>query len=162
VSSSRLIRRIETATAVAAGAAGRLRTWLSLRHSLRGEVAAVLALYCLYQVARGLVVGDNAEAERHAHRVVALERSLHLFVEGNVQRAAHALPGFTGLLGAAYLSLHLAVTAGILLWLHQRRPAAFPFVRTTLLLARSSEGSLSPRTRLVRRLNEHECPRRNQ
>jgi hypothetical protein len=130
-----LIRRIEAATAVAVLAAGRVRAWLSLRHSLRGEVAVVLALYGLYELARGLVVGDTGEADRHARQVVALERSLHLFVEGNVQRAAHALPGFTGLLGAAYLTLHLAVTAGILLWLHQRRPAAFPFVRTTLLLA---------------------------
>jgi hypothetical protein len=123
------------ATAVAAGAAGRLRTWLSLRHSLRSEVAAVLALYGLYELARGVVVGDTAEADRHAHELVALERSLHLFVEGNVQRAAHGLPGLTALLGAAYLTLHLAVTAGILLWLHQRRPTAFPYVRTTLLLA---------------------------
>src|SRR5262249_61315796 len=30
---------------------------------------------------------------------------------------------------------HLSVTAVVLLWLHRRRPAAFPFVRTTLLLA---------------------------
>jgi hypothetical protein len=52
-----------------------------------------------------------------------------------VQRGAHALPGLTGLLGVAYLTLHLAVTAAVLIWLHQRRPAAFPFVRTTLLLA---------------------------
>ena len=123
------------ATAVGARAAGRLRTWLSLRHSLRAHAAMVLALYGFYELARGLVVGDAAEADRHAHRVVALERSLHLFLEANVQHAARALPGFTGLLGAAYLTLHLAVTAGILLWLHQRRPAAFPFVRTTLLLA---------------------------
>jgi hypothetical protein len=62
-------------------------------------------------------------------------RSLHLFVEGNVQRAAQALPGLTSLLGIAYLTLHLVVTAGVLVWLHQRRPAAFSFARTTLLLA---------------------------
>jgi PAP2 superfamily len=123
------------ATAIPARAAGRVRTWLSLRHSLPGEATAVLALYGLYELARGLVVGDTAEADRHARRVVALERSLHVFVERNVQRSAHALPGLTGLLGVAYLTLHLAVTAGTLLWLHQRRPAVFPFVRTTLLLA---------------------------
>jgi hypothetical protein len=123
------------ATAIPVRAAGRLRIWLSLRHSLAGEVAAMLALYGLYELARALVVGDTAEADRHARRVVALERSLHLFLEGNVQHNAQALPGLTGLLGAAYLTLHLAVTAGVLLWLHQRRPAAFPFVRTTLLLA---------------------------
>ncbi len=95
----------------------------------------VLALYGLYELARGLVVGDTGEAARHAHRLLALERSLHFLFEAKVQRAAHALPGLTSLLGVAYLTLHLAVTAGVLLWLHQRRRAAFPFVRTTLLLA---------------------------
>jgi PAP2 superfamily len=123
------------AASIAARTAGRPRRWLSVRHSLRSEAFVVLALYGLYELARGLVVGDAAEAVRHAHRLVALERSLHLLVEAKVQHAAHALPGLTGLLGGAYLSLHLAVTAGVLLWLHQRRPTAFPFVRTTLLLA---------------------------
>jgi hypothetical protein len=130
-----------TATAAAsmtARTAGRLRSSLSVRHSLRAEAAAVLALYGLYELARGLVVGNAAEADRHAHRLVALERSLHLFLEANMQHAAHALPGLTSLLGIAYLTLHLTVTAGVLLWLHQRRPFAFPFVRTTLLLASGS------------------------
>jgi hypothetical protein len=36
-----------------------------------------------------------------------------------VQHAAHALPGLTSLLGSAYLTLHLTVTAGVLLWLVQ-------------------------------------------
>jgi hypothetical protein len=40
-----------------------------------------------------------------------------------------------GLLGAAYLTLHLSVTAALLLWLHQRRPDAYARIRTTLLLA---------------------------
>jgi hypothetical protein len=123
------------AAAIAARTAAQLRGWLSVRHSLRAEAIAVLVLYGLYELARGLVVGDPAEAERHAHRLVALERSLHLFVEANLQRAAHALPGLTSLLDVAYLTLHLAVTAAVLLWLHRRHAAAFPFVRTTLLLA---------------------------
>ena len=82
-----------------------------------------------------LVVGNAEEADRHAGQLVSAERSLHLFVEGKVQHAADALPGLAGLLGVAYLTLHLAVTAVVLLWLHQRRPSAFPAVRTTLLLA---------------------------
>ncbi len=113
----------------------RLHGWLSVRHSLRSEAVVVLALYALYELARGLVVGNTAEADRHAHRLVAFERWLHLFLEANVQHAALALPGLTSLLGIAYLTLHLAVTAGVLLWLHRRQPAAFAFVRTTLLFA---------------------------
>ncbi len=123
------------AAAIPASAAGRLRNWLSVRHSLPREAAAVLALYGLYELARGLVVGDAPQADRHARELAALERSLHLFLETNVQHAAHAVPGLVDLLGLAYLTLHLAVTAGVLVWLHQRRPAAFAFVRTTLLLA---------------------------
>ena len=52
-----------------------------------------------------------------------------------MQRAVQTLPGLTSLLGVAYLTLHLASTAGVLLWLHRRRPQGFPFVRTALLLA---------------------------
>jgi hypothetical protein len=114
---------------------GRLGCWLSVRHSLRREAAGALTLYGLYELARGLVVADTAEADAHAHRLVALERSLHLFVESNVQRALQTLPGLTSLLGVAYLTLHLGVTAAVLLWLHRRRPDGFPFVRTALLLA---------------------------
>ena len=127
-------------TAVAIGSPsirtlGRLASWLSVRHSLRTEAATALTLYGLYELARGLVVADRAEADAHAHRLVALERPLHLFVESNVQRGVQTLPGLTSLLGVAYLNLHLAVTAGVLLWLHRRRPDGFAFVRTALLLA---------------------------
>ena len=92
-------------------------------------------LYGLYELARGLVVSNAREADHHAHDVVALERWLHEFPEPNVQHATRNLPGLTSLLGTAYLTLHLAVTAGVLLWLHSRRPAAFPFVRSALLIA---------------------------
>ncbi len=114
---------------------GLLGSWLSVRHSLRVEAAAALTLYGLYELTRDLVVSDSAQADAHAHRLVALERSLHLFVESNVQRAVQTLPGVTSLLGVAYLTLHLTVTAGVLLWLHRRRPEGFAFARTALLLA---------------------------
>jgi hypothetical protein len=123
------------AASMTARTAGRLRSWLSVRHSLPAEAAVVLALYGLYELARGLVVGDRLDALRHAGQVVALERSTGLFVEEPVQDTAHALPGLIHLLNASYLTLHLAGTLAVLLWLHQRRPAAFPLVRTTLLVA---------------------------
>jgi hypothetical protein len=115
--------------------AGRLSAWLSVRHSLRIEAAGAVTLYGLYELARGLVGTDTAQADAHAHRLIRLERSLHLFVEANVQGAVQTLPGLTSLLDVAYLTLHLAVTGGVLLWLHRRRPEGFPFVRTALLLA---------------------------
>jgi membrane-associated phospholipid phosphatase len=114
---------------------GRLRDWLSVRHSLRTEALLVLVLYGAYDSTRGLVAGDSSEAVRHARELVRLERAAHVLVERHVQHEAHAVPGLIGLLGICYLTLHLVTTAAVLLWLHRRRQAAFPFVRNTLLLA---------------------------
>lgn len=116
-------------------AARAAREWLSVRHSFRAEAIAVLALYAGYEATRGLVVGTPADAVRHAHEVASLEQSLHISLERQVQASAHAVPGLLGTLGVAYLTLHLAMTAAFLLWLYRRRPAAYPLIRTTLLLA---------------------------
>jgi hypothetical protein len=40
-----------------------------------------------------------------------------------------------GLFGGLYLTLHLAVTGGYLLWLYRHRPTAYATVRATLLVA---------------------------
>jgi hypothetical protein len=125
-----------TALAHTGRAAGsRLRGWLLTRHSLRREAILVLGFYALYEGTRGLASGDSGLAERHAHHVIDLERWLHCFVERDVQQAVHAVPHLAGTLGVLYLTLHLTVTGGYLLWLHLRRPAAFPIVRSTLLIA---------------------------
>ena len=52
-----------------------------------------------------------------------------------MQRAAEHCRVSASLLGVAYLTLHLAVTAGVLALAPPASPDAFPFVRTTLLLA---------------------------
>jgi PAP2 superfamily len=120
---------------IPARASRRLGRFLSVRHPLRVELVLVLGLYGLYEATRGLVAGGRGVAVHHARDVVSLERTLHWFVEGSVQRSTEHLPGLVGTLGAAYLTFHLALTGAVLLWLHRRRPAAYPFVRTTLLLA---------------------------
>jgi hypothetical protein len=117
----------------------RIRTtfvdWPTRRHALAGELVCVLALYALYEAARGVVVGNPRVAVDHARAIASLERSLNVFAEVHVQSAARLVPGLVGLLGVLYLTLHLAVTGTYLLWLHRRRPAAYPVVRTTLLIA---------------------------
>jgi hypothetical protein len=111
------------------------RYWLSARHSLLAESGLVVAVYLAYEVSRGLVSGGQSAAFAHAQTVVQVERSLHLFVERNVQHAAFEVPGLVASLGFAYLTLHLLLTSSVLLWLHQRHREAFPLVRTTLLAA---------------------------
>jgi hypothetical protein len=126
-----------TAAPISSGAAavGRVRNWLSVRHSLSAELLVVVGLYVLYESTRGLVVGRRDTALHHADDIVSIERSLHMFVEGSVERTAERVSGLTSALGVLYLSLHLALTGLMLLWLHQRRPDVYPLFRTTLLLA---------------------------
>jgi cytochrome bd-type quinol oxidase subunit 2 len=112
-----------------------VRGWLATRHRLRVEVALVLGLYAVYEAARGVGGGDRGVAMRHARDIVSLERTLHAFHEAEVQHAAQRVGGLVSTLGIAYLTLHLALTATLLLWLHQRRPASYPLVRTTLVVA---------------------------
>jgi len=109
--------------------------WLAERHSLAAELALVLGLYALYQTTRGVVAGDRTVAVDHARTIAALERSLHVFHEAQVQSLARDVPGLLGMLGVLYLTLHLAVTGCVLLWLHRRRRGAYPVVRNALLLA---------------------------
>ena len=93
------------------------------------------AVYAIYELSRGLLAGDPPTAIRHATDVATLERSIHLFIERDLQRAAHSIPGLLGLFGGLYLTLHLTVTGGYLLWLYRHRPSAYAMVRTTLLIA---------------------------
>jgi len=109
--------------------------WLAERHSVGAEAVLVVGLYAVYETSRGFADGGVSVALHHARMIASLERSLHVFVEANVQNAAGALPGLIGTLGLLYLTMHLAVTGSLLFWLHRRRPAAFPLVRTTVLIA---------------------------
>jgi hypothetical protein len=113
----------------------RLFEAIDSRHSLGIEALAIVAIYLVYEGGRGLTGGGLEAAVEHAHSIASLERSLHLFVERDVQEAARALPGVLGIFGVLYLTLHLGATGGYLLWLHQRRPAHYALRRTTLVVA---------------------------
>lgn len=99
------------------------------------EAAVLVALYLAGELARGLARGDDAAAERHAEAIASLERHLHVFGEAAVQRAAGHVPALSTVLGYAYVSLHLAATVAVLVWVYRRHGHAYPAVRTTFALA---------------------------
>jgi len=45
------------------------------------------------------------------------------------------IAGVPALLGFLYVLLHFAGTAAVLIWVHKRRPHAFPFLRSTLIVS---------------------------
>ena len=95
----------------------------------------MLSFYATYEATRGLVAGDRQPAIERARQILQLERTLHLFAEPQVQHLAARFPGLLGTLSLSYVTLHLLVSGGLLLWLYRRRPAIFPLVRTTVIIA---------------------------
>jgi len=112
-----------------------LRGWLSRSNSGVREIAGLAVLYGVYEMIRG-VGGENVEAAmRHSDDLVALERSVGLYVERGVQDAVEAIPMVPALLGLAYVLFHFAGTAALLVWVHRKHPDRFPLVRTTFVVA---------------------------
>ena len=101
----------------------------------RIELAALAALYGAYEIVRGFGGEDWAAARAHTADIVALERRLNLFVERDIQDFLNSIAGVPALLGFLYVLLHFAGTAAALIWVHRRRPHAFPFVRSTLIVS---------------------------
>jgi hypothetical protein len=99
------------------------------------EAALAGLLYLAGELARGLAAGDATVAERHADGIVRFERRLHVFAEPAIQRATEHVHGLPALLGFSYLTLHLAVTAAVLVWVYRRHRHAYARLRNTLALA---------------------------
>ena len=98
------------------------------------EFALFLTVYGLYSAARWLFAGQLPVAREHAYRVIDLERSLHVAVEGSVQ---HALNWGVAswLLSNVYLAAQLVVLPGALIWLYWRSPAVYRQLRNTVVAA---------------------------
>ena len=82
------------------------------------ELLFFLAAYLLYVGARWVFAGDPGAARSHALWIVSLERSLHVAVEGSVQRALGS-PTVSWLLSNVYMAAQLVVLPGSLLALYR-------------------------------------------
>jgi PAP2 superfamily len=104
-----------------------------VRHSAAVEIATLTALYAVYEVVRGVRHASPRLAVGHALEIVRLERSLHVFTEGTVQRALEHHAALLTVLAFAYPVLHVLATLGILAWAYRSRPAEYPTIRTALV-----------------------------
>jgi len=97
------------------------------------ELALFAAVYALYDVGRWLFVGHLVTALTHAHWVIHLERSVHLAIEGSVQRALD-LGTASFVLSNVYLAAQLAVLPGALICLYRRAPDVYRRLRSTVIV----------------------------
>lgn len=111
-----------------------LRATLRRAHAGWQEVVALMLLYGLYEVVRGLRTDHLAAARDHAQQLIRLEQSLGIYSERAVQQFAESIPLLVHALAILYPALHVVGTIGVLIWLYRARTPAFPLVRTALVL----------------------------
>jgi hypothetical protein len=112
-----------------------LRRLLSHPHRGAVEVAALVSLYAVYEIVRGFGETSITAARAHTADIVALERHLHVFGERAIQDWAQRIPVLPGILGAAYITLHLVATAFALSWVYRSHRAHFALVRNSLVVS---------------------------
>jgi hypothetical protein len=106
--------------------------WLD---ALRQVLMFVIA-YGGYEIVRGLVGLTGSKPFRDATRIIDFERTLHVFIEPNIQSCvtthAHWL---LDVCDWTYLNAHFALTAGALAFIYLRRNDSFYFVRNMFITA---------------------------
>jgi PAP2 superfamily len=112
-----------------------LRRTVVRPHAGPAELAAILALYAIYELGRGFGDATLEVARANTARIVELEQSLGVFFEGAVQDWASGIPSLPTFLGLAYVSLHLGATGAAMVWVHRRHRDRFALVRNALVLS---------------------------
>jgi hypothetical protein len=93
------------------------------------------AAYLAYRFVRGLVEGDANAAFGHAREVIALERTLHVFVEPSIQSWASGSHFLMVLCSWLYVNAQTSVTIAALVYLYLVRNRNFYFVRNMFMVA---------------------------
>ena len=99
------------------------------------QMVVVVAVYYLWRLARGAMDGSTAASIAHARELISVERSLHGFVEVDVQRWAVATGWPSDLASWVYGHVHFYGTLTALLLVYFAHNRSFYFVRNMLFAA---------------------------
>ncbi|GAB2750450.1 bifunctional glycosyltransferase 87/phosphatase PAP2 family protein [Streptomyces bullii] len=105
------------------------------RPNLLLELLLTRVAYAAYQQVRLAATADRATAERHGHRIHALEKRLSLDIEHAVNHAVAKVDWLRFSFDLYYTSFHFVVPLAILAVLYVRRPADYRWARSALGLA---------------------------
>ncbi|HUS61152.1 MAG TPA: phosphatase PAP2 family protein [Acidimicrobiales bacterium] len=99
------------------------------------ELLYVAGFYAVYSLVRSRLSGSSSIGAANAERIIAIERSLGLYLERSLQHAFLDAEWFIVFWNVFYGTLHFIVTIGVLVWLFRRFPERYRFWRTTLAVA---------------------------
>jgi membrane-associated phospholipid phosphatase len=101
------------------------------------QIGMFAIAYGGYELVRGLVgVTDSYRPFGNATRIIDFERTLHVFVEPQIQAwvVSHA-HWLLDIADWTYINAHFALTVGVLAFIYLRRNDSFYFVRNTFMIA---------------------------
>ncbi len=107
---------------------------LTAAHRWWVEVLIAVGFYLAYEATRGLAPGRAAVAMSRGRALQHIEQLTHLAVEPLVAQALNGRHLLAVAAGYYYGTAHFAVTIAVLVWVYARRRAAYPHLRTTLLI----------------------------
>jgi hypothetical protein len=102
------------------------------------ELALIIGLYGLWQLAGALATGSLGPAVARGEWIWRTERTLHLPSEAALQRQILGHPLLVQAANLYYYSAHFTVLILFLIWLFVRHRAAYPRWRTTLAILTTS------------------------
>jgi hypothetical protein len=92
--------------------------------------------YAGYEIVRGLVGAGGYKPFGDATKIINFERSLHIFIEPNIQNwAENHAHWLLDIADWTYINAHFALTIGALAFIYLRRNDSFYFVRNMFLIA---------------------------
>jgi PAP2 superfamily len=99
------------------------------------EVGLIAVCYLVYSAVRDAVPGHEVAARHRAVDLLALERSLHLAIEQQVNMFVAHTSWLAYICNYYYATLHFFVTVAVLIWLYLRHPSRYRAVRSVLFAA---------------------------
>jgi len=90
--------------------------------------------YLLYRLVEGIVLSNSSVAFAHARDVIALERSLHIFVEVQVQSWATSSHLLMVIATYVYINAQTTILVALLLYLYIAHNRSYYFVRNMLFV----------------------------
>lgn len=98
------------------------------------ELGMLVGLYALYSLIRNMAPDQVVEAQYNARVILDAERTIGWDVEHQMNLWAAELPSLIIPSNYYYATLHMTVTAGVLLWMYRRRAAQYARARSVLLV----------------------------
>ena len=105
------------------------------RLSWRGEGALFVLALLVYELSRALVIGDPSRAFSNAQNLIGWEKAKGIFVETDVQDFFFNYPSVIKALNYFYIYAHWIVTVAFFVWMYQKRPRWYPYVRNAFFAA---------------------------